>query len=93
MAGNDALSRYLTDDELRELIAVFPDVEFAFAYGSGVVEQEVRHASPSPDVVNRRPLYASQLNLVSPKICLPRPHDNNSRHACILSLSHRAVCI
>lgn len=51
MVGKDALSRYLTDEELRELIAVFPDVKFAFAYGSGVVEQEVRHASHSPDVV------------------------------------------
>lgn len=35
------LTQFLSDDELTELIAAFPEVEFAFAYGSGVVKQQV----------------------------------------------------
>lgn len=41
MAGDAALSKYLSDEELTELISVFPAVEFAFAYGSGVIQQQV----------------------------------------------------
>lgn len=41
MAGDPALSKYLSDDELVELVSIFPAVEFAFAYGSGVIQQQV----------------------------------------------------
>lgn len=41
MAGDARLARFLSDDELIELISAFPAVEFAFAYGSGVVKQQV----------------------------------------------------
>ncbi|CAM9202160.1 unnamed protein product [Hapterophycus canaliculatus] len=34
------LTQFLSNDELNELIAAFPAVEFAFAYGSGVVKQQ-----------------------------------------------------
>lgn len=37
------LTKFLSDDELYELISAFPAVEFAFAYGSGVVQQQVRN--------------------------------------------------
>lgn len=41
--GEEArLTKFLSDDELSELISAFPAVEFAFAYGSGVVQQQVR---------------------------------------------------
>lgn len=36
------LTQFLSDEELTELLAAFPAVEFAFAYGSGVVKQQVR---------------------------------------------------
>eukprot|EP00752_Nemacystus_decipiens_P010611 g9449.t1 len=40
--GGDAprLTQFLSDEELTELISAFPAVEFAFAYGSGVVQQK-----------------------------------------------------
>lgn len=41
MAGDPNLSKYLSNDELIELVSVFPAVEFAFAYGSGVIQQQV----------------------------------------------------
>lgn len=41
MVGDPTLSKYLSNDELIELISVFPAVEFAFAYGSGVIQQQV----------------------------------------------------
>lgn len=34
------LTQFLCDEELTELISAFPAVEFAFAYGSGVVQQK-----------------------------------------------------
>ena len=34
------VTQFLSDDELAEIISVFPAVEFAFAYGSGVVQQK-----------------------------------------------------
>lgn len=34
------LTQFLSDEELTELIAAFPEAEFAFAYGSGVVQQQ-----------------------------------------------------
>ncbi|CAM9382890.1 unnamed protein product [Scytosiphon promiscuus] len=34
------LTQFLADDELTELMAAFPAVEFAFAYGSGVLKQQ-----------------------------------------------------
>lgn len=42
MGVERGLTKFLSDDELTELISAFPGVEFAFAYGSGVVRQEVR---------------------------------------------------
>lgn len=40
--GGDAprLTQFLSDEELTELVSAFPAVEFAFAYGSGVVHQK-----------------------------------------------------
>lgn len=43
MAEGGKLTQFLSDDELTELISAFPAVEFAFAYGSGVVQQQVRN--------------------------------------------------
>lgn len=40
------LTQFLSDDELGELISAFPEAEFAFAYGSGVVKQQVGTAQP-----------------------------------------------
>lgn len=43
MAGNTPkVTQFLSDDELTELISAFPAVEFAFAYGSGVLQQQAR---------------------------------------------------
>ncbi len=39
-SGMPTLTQFLSDDELTELIAAFPKAEFAFAYGSGVVQQK-----------------------------------------------------
>lgn len=43
MAEAGRLTQFLSEDELTELISAFPVVEFAFAYGSGVVQQQVRN--------------------------------------------------
>ncbi|CAM9227719.1 unnamed protein product [Laminaria digitata] len=40
MAEGGRLTQFLSNDELTELISAFPGVEFAFAYGSGVVQQQ-----------------------------------------------------
>lgn len=45
MGGDARLTQFLSDDELNELVSAFPDVEFAFAYGSGVVKQQARKAA------------------------------------------------
>lgn len=42
MGGGTNLTKFLSDDELTELVSAFPLVEFAFAYGSGVVQQQAR---------------------------------------------------
>lgn len=45
--GGDAprLTQFLSDEELTELVFAFPAVEFAFAYGSGVVQQQASTAA------------------------------------------------
>lgn len=43
MPEGGRLTQFLSDDELTELIFAFPAVEFAFAYGSGVVQQQVKN--------------------------------------------------
>lgn len=43
MPEGGGLTQFLSNDELVELLSAFPAVEFAFAYGSGVVQQQVRN--------------------------------------------------
>eukprot|EP00903_Cladosiphon_okamuranus_P009410 g8974.t1 len=38
--GAPRLTQFLSDEELTEIVSAFPAVEFAFAYGSGVVQQK-----------------------------------------------------
>ncbi|CAM9099014.1 unnamed protein product [Ectocarpus sp. 4 AP-2014] len=46
------LTQFLSDDEFGELISAFPEAEFVFAYGSGVVKQQgyAENASNASDL-------------------------------------------
>eukprot|EP00904_Undaria_pinnatifida_P001568 jgi/Undpi1/11411/HiC_scaffold_30.g13708.m1 len=52
MAKDGRLTQFLSDDELTELVSAFPEVEFAFAYGSGVMQQQgyAEHVRSPPEM-------------------------------------------
>lgn len=62
MSAAPVLSGFLTNDELNELLAVFPEVEFAFAYGSGAIEQEVKTRA-QPDLSSQHSSSAARFPL------------------------------
>ena len=41
MEKKATLTSFILNDKLTELIEAFPAVDFAFAYGSGVIQQQV----------------------------------------------------